>query len=47
MSALVTPGILRELERERFVAIDPAERCRFCGCQENSPCAIPVRQDEQ
>ena len=47
MSALVTPGILRELEldRERHFGLAPLACCRFCRCTEIEPCAIPVRED--
>jgi hypothetical protein len=42
MSALVTPGILEELEQEnaRLLSSDPGQQCRFCGCSEFNPCTI-------
>jgi hypothetical protein len=40
MSALVTPGILRELEEERNFSLDPNACCRFCGCTEDTACEI-------
>jgi hypothetical protein len=46
MSALVTPGILEELEQERLVSLDPGDKCRFCQCSQIAPCAIPLREDD-
>ena len=43
MSALVTPGILEELEQERNF-LGSQECCRFCGCTEQSPCTILFAQ---
>jgi hypothetical protein len=43
MSALVTPGILEELEQERQF-FHSQECCRFCGCTEKTPCRILFAQ---
>lgn len=45
MSALLTPHLSLEVEQERLVSLDPAQRCRFCQCSEVEPCPIPVRED--
>ena len=29
-----------------FFHADPVERCRFCGCTEDEPCAIPIAQED-
>jgi hypothetical protein len=44
MSALVTPGILHELEQERLHSVDPGEQCRFCRCSQFNPCTILFAQ---
>jgi hypothetical protein len=45
MSALLTPHLSLEVEQERLVSLDPAQRCRFCQCSEVEPCPIPLRED--
>jgi hypothetical protein len=46
MNALVTPGILLQLEQQREYDLDPAQRCRFCQCGQDAPCVTPVREDD-
>ena len=41
MSATAIFDPLAELLDSEFV-----ERCRFCGCTEETPCAIPIAADE-
>lgn len=26
--------------------LEPVERCRFCGCTDDAPCAIPIAQED-
>jgi len=52
MSALIAPTMQQLLamqheDGDRDFAMDPGERCRFCGCTTDAPCAIPLREDER
>jgi hypothetical protein len=48
MSALVHPRLsiaeLLGIEDEPRLTPDPDERCRFCECSDELPCAIPLRE---
>lgn len=46
MSALLAtpPHLSLELRQER-IWVEPGVCCRFCNCNYDSPCVIPVRED--
>lgn len=48
MSAAPHLSLLLETEQsdQRRFLVDPAERCRFCNCTDESPCAIPLREED-
>ena len=50
MSALIAPTLQQLLEASEYedaggISLDPHESCRFCRCTEDSPCAIPLREE--
>jgi hypothetical protein len=47
MSALLAtpPHLSLELRQDR-IWVEPGVCCRFCNCNEEKPCVIPVREDE-
>jgi hypothetical protein len=46
MAALVNiPGLLLGPQQDSSLLIDPGDRCRFCGCSEESPCTIAIAKD--
>ena len=50
MNALARPNLsiaqLLGVEDEPHFSVNPCERCRFCQCTEDTPCAIPLREGE-
>lgn len=42
---LQTLSLLQELDEPEF-ALDPQPVCRFCGCSEEKPCSILIREGD-
>ena len=45
MNCALTLSLEVQQERDELLMLDPHDRCRFCHCTEDQPCAIAITED--